>query len=235
MKNLITKGRGILLGALLVASAGSLYAADPVTSEQRIGVVNFRKTIEESKLGKQQQQAFEALQNQMESSLMEQQKSLSDITTKLGDEDYLDGLTPEAENELKHKYRALSQELARTQNQFVQTLQEANMKIIQQIAAEVAEASKEVGKVQQFDAIINDEAVPYHKPGLDVTKQIIAQMDIKFDKEQKQQPNAANNASKGKPETQKKNETTTGSNSKNKNESASGNAKTKNDTGNKNK
>lgn len=172
-------------GAFLFAGTNSLSATE---STVKIGFVNFRKSVEDSKLGKQQQSSFEGLQSQMENSLMEMQKSLTEISTKLSDEDYLDGLSPEAENELKHKYRVLSQEAARTQAQYVQTLQDANLKIIQQISTEVADAAKAVANIKGLDLIVNEEATFFHKPSLDITSDVIAQMDAKFEKEQKANP-----------------------------------------------
>jgi outer membrane protein len=179
-----------IAGVLLLVSSHGLEATSTSSSESpsKIGFVNFRRSVEESKLGKQQQSSFEGLQSQMETSLMEMQKSLNDITTKLSDEDYLDGLSPEAENELKHKYRALSQELSRTQGQYVQTLQDANLKIIQQISTEVGEAAKEVAKVKNLDLVVNEEATFFHKPSLDLTSEVIAFMDAKFEKELKANP-----------------------------------------------
>ena len=174
--------RHLLFACALLLGSTTLSAADTGSTGHRIGVVVFRKTIEDSKLGKQQATSFETLQNQMEATLLKSQKEISEIATKLNDDAYLDGLTPEAENELKHKYRTMSQELQAMQSQFIHTLQEANTKIVQAIASEVSEAAKEVGKTQGLDAIINDEAVPYHKDNMDVTRLIVAQMDVRFDK-----------------------------------------------------
>ncbi len=174
--------QGILVVAALCTAQQGFAASDTGT---KIGFVNFRKAVEESKIGKQEQASFEALQNQMESSLMEIQKQLNEITSKLSDDDYIDGLSPEAENEIKHKYRALNQELQLTQNQYVQTLQQANVKIIQMLQTEVTAAAQEIAKARGFDLIVNEEAAFFHKPSLDVSIQVIAQMDEKFARDQK--------------------------------------------------
>jgi outer membrane protein len=186
--------RAALIAISLVSVSGLMAADKPATAEAsgtKIGFVNFRKAVEESKLGKAQQSAFEAMQNQMEASLLELQKGLNEITTKLSDEDYLDGLSPEAENELKHKYRAMTQELTRTQSQYMQTLQDANMKVLQLISAEVADAAKEVASVKGLDLIVNEEAAFYHKPSMDLSSQVVAQMDAKYEREQKKGPTPA--------------------------------------------
>ncbi len=192
------------LVAVALFSSTALVATDNPATETglKIGFVNFRKAVEESKLGKAQQQAFEGMQNQMEAALLDLQKNLNEITTKLSDEDYLDGLSPEAENELKHKYRALSTELTRTQSQYMQTLQDANMKVLQMISSEVAEAAKEVATAKGLDLIVNEEAAFYHRPSMDLSSQVVAQMDAKFEREMKKAPAdknpAATPATKGK-------------------------------------
>ncbi|MFQ5729127.1 MAG: OmpH family outer membrane protein, partial [Waddliaceae bacterium] len=82
---------------------------------EKIGLVNFKACVEKSKFGKQEQDNFEALKKQMEGVLEEKEKTLSEISTKFNDPDYLDSLSSEAEAELKHKFRSLNQELAQHQ------------------------------------------------------------------------------------------------------------------------
>ncbi len=193
-QGLFTRSRNLTLAAFVALSLVGfcdVEGADKSASTEaalKIGFVNFRKCVEESKVGKMQQASFEAMQSQMENSLMELQKALNEITAKLSDEDYLDGLSPEAENELKHKYRSLGQELSRTQGQYVQTLQDANMKVLQMISSEVAEASKEVAAAKALDLVVNEEAAFFYKPSMDLSSQVIAQMDAKFEREQKNAP-----------------------------------------------
>ncbi len=182
MKSRVFNWTRITLAALCLMGFSSLSA------DLKVGFVNFRKCIEESKMGKQQQSAFEGLQGQMEASLGEIQKNLAEITNKLSDEDYLDGLSTDAENELKHKYRTLSQELARTQGQYVQTLQDANVRVLQMLSNEVTEAAQEVAKAKGLDLVFNEEACFYYKPSMDISTDIVAALDGKFEKEQKANP-----------------------------------------------
>lgn len=163
--------------------------ADPVAETRsitdRIGVVNFRKVVEKSKLGKQQQNSFEGMKTQMESVLADKEKSLNEIAAKLNDADYLDGLTPDAENELKHKARLLNQEMAQAQQQFMQTLQQANMKIVQNLTEDVAKAAGEVAKQKKLDLVVNEESAFHYKPSLDISDLVVQKMDEAFDAEAK--------------------------------------------------
>ena len=73
----------------------------------RVGIVNTKKCLEESKLGKQEQANFEKMKNQMESVLQEKEKALEDVDLKLNDDDYMDSISEEAANELRRKKRTI--------------------------------------------------------------------------------------------------------------------------------
>lgn len=156
----------------------------------KVGIVNFRKVVEASKQGKQQQAAFEGMKTQMESLLQDKEKSVNEIATKLQDADYMDGLTPEAENELKHKYRALGQELAQAQQQFLQTLQQANVKIVQMLSEDVAKAAGEVAKNKNLDLVFNEDAAFHYKPAIDISDLVVQKMNETFDRESKKKDTA---------------------------------------------
>ncbi|NGX42261.1 MAG: hypothetical protein K940chlam7_00539 [Chlamydiae bacterium] len=149
-----------------------------------IGFVDFKKCVEQSKLGKQEQANFESMKKQMEDVLGEKEKSLSDISTKFDDPDYLDTLSPEAEAEMKHKFRNLNQELSQHQQQYYQILNQANFKIIQKISETINEASKTVAKDKSLDIILNEEGAFYYKDTLDVSADIVKVMDATFKPEE---------------------------------------------------
>lgn len=171
--------RFIALGLLTIGLLCSASAA----AEIKIGVTNFKTCIEQSKLGKQEQGSFEALKKQMESTLEEKEKTLNEIATKFNDPDYLDSLSPEAETELKRKFRALNQELSAQQNQFFQALQQTNFKVVQKLTEAVTKAAATVAEKNKLDIVTNEEASFYYSPKLDISKEVIAVMDQTFDKE----------------------------------------------------
>ncbi|MBA3237074.1 MAG: OmpH family outer membrane protein [Parachlamydiaceae bacterium] len=161
------------------------HDASMSTKPLKIGVVNFKKVVEESKLGKQEQANFEVLKKQMESVLEEKEKALNEISVKFNDQDYLDGLSTDGENELKHKFRTLNAELGQIQSQYYQTLNQANMKILQKLNEIVAQAASGVAKDAQIDLILNEESGFYYAPDLDFSKRVIATLDSLYDAEQK--------------------------------------------------
>lgn len=173
----------------LLSTSMPLSAADTGSNQAvrqvKIGVVDFKASIEKSKLGKQEQQNFENLKKQMETVLEEKEKGLNDLATKLNDVDYLDSLTPEAETELKRKFRAINQELSQQQAQYYQALNQANVKIIQKIQETIEKASEKVAKDLGLDVVLNDEGTFYYSDALNVTDKVVAALDVMFDNDQK--------------------------------------------------
>ncbi len=121
----------------------------------------------------------------METVLEEKEKTLNDMMAKLEDADYLDSISPEAETELKRKFRALSQELQQQQNQYFQTLNQANYRIVQKITEVLNKAADKVAKKNNIDLIVNEESAFFYSTNLDVSDQVIVCMDEDFEKENK--------------------------------------------------
>lgn len=170
-----------------VLHSNSLEAA-PAKADQgmKTRFVNFKLCVEKSKIGKQEQSSFESLKKQMETMLSDKEKSLNDMSDKLNDPDYLDSLSPEAETELKRKFRALSQEATQQQSQYMQTLQQANFKILEKLDDMIGKAAEAVAKKNGYNVIVNDDNTFYYDKDLDVSHEIVVVMDELFDKEPKE-------------------------------------------------
>lgn len=157
----------------------------------RMGIVNTRKCFDESKLGKQEQANFEKMKQQMEKTLREKESILEEIESKLNDDDYMDSISEEAASDLKRKRRLLRAEGAQLQGQYMQALQQANVKIVQKITEAIAKASAQVAQDSASSAapvelILTDEAATYYAPRLDVSEEVIAKMNVLFTAEQKE-------------------------------------------------
>lgn len=173
-----------LLCALCYVSTASAQQASTGKS-LKVGLVNFKSCVEQSKVGKTEQANFEALKKQMESVLAEKEKSLNEMATKFNDADYLDSLSPEAETELKRKFRNLNQEISQQQQQYLQTLQQTNLKVIQNLTEMVTKAAATVAKNEKLDIVLNEEACFYCAPDLDVTQKVITILDEEYEKSPK--------------------------------------------------
>lgn len=170
----------LFIMACTLGLATAAHAKAP-EGQQSIGVVNFAQCVTESKMGKQEQASFEAMKGQMTKSLEELEKQITEISAKFNDQEYLESLNPKAEEELKTKFRALNEELARNQNQYYQLLNQANMRIIQTIQEQINQASEKIAKEKKLNMVVNKEAVFFYTPTLDVTPDVIAQMDKQFE------------------------------------------------------
>jgi len=170
--------RILSLFAATVVSMGTLAATDT-------GIVNFANCVTGSKHGKKEQSNFENIRKQMAGLIENTEKELRDLTSKLEDTEFLDSLSPKAEEELKAKYQALNEDLARYQHQFYQVLNHANSQLIQKMIQTIGKASKKIAEEKSLAFIINEEACFYSNPSLNITNNVIAEMDRVYDTELK--------------------------------------------------
>ncbi len=167
--------------AFIGMAVSGMAASDPKPS---VGIVNFTTCMTESKLGQQEQSSFESLKTQMSTLLEDTEKQINELATKFNDADYMDGLSPDAEEVMKNKFTTLNEEMNRYQNQYYQVLNQANMKIVQSLGASIQTASSSVASSKKLSMVMNKEACFYAAPTLDVTNLVIAEMDKTFEKMQ---------------------------------------------------
>jgi len=163
------------------------------------GIVNFSTCISESKYGQQEQEAFDDVRNKITSIMTDLEGQLNDIATKLQDPEFIDSLSPEAEQEMKARFQSLSEELGRYQNQYYQVMNQANMKLIQMMSNHVAEASEAIAKKQKLNVILNKEACFYYDPKQDITTAVVSEMNKNFEKDAKSQQTTTAAAEKSSP------------------------------------
>ena len=166
----------------MVGLTTSAFAAEPAMT---FGIVNSMTCFNESKLGKQEQANLEGMKKQMSSLMEDTEKKLSEITTKLNDAEYLDGLSPEGEAELKANYQGLSEQMGRYQNQYYQVLNQAHMKIGQTVGASINAASEKVAKQKKLTMVVNKDACFFYNAQLDISNLIVTEMDKLFEEDAK--------------------------------------------------
>ncbi len=166
--------------ATLCLSAGA-FANDKAP----IGVVNFASCITESKSGQKEQESMENIRKQMSSMIEDTEKELKELAAKFEDTEFLDSLSPKAEEEMKLKYQTLQDDLGRYQNQFYQVLQHAQYQLIQKMSGNIAQAAEVVAKEKGLEFVINKEACFYIRSDLDVTNAVIGEMDKSYDSSKK--------------------------------------------------
>jgi outer membrane protein len=159
--------------------------AKPMFSKEQIGVVNFSTCISDSKYGKKEQTQLENIKKQWTTLIEESEKELKDVVSKLEDQEYLEGLSPEATDELKLKYQTLSSDMSKYQNQLYQILNQAQYFFIQKISSQISKACEELAKQKNLNLIVNKEACFYTKKALDITNSTLKVMDKNFERDEK--------------------------------------------------
>lgn len=179
--------RNLFLCMVAMGLTGMAYGQDTQPAA-KVRVVNFKTCVEKSKIGKQEQSAFDTLKKQMESNLSEKEKVLNEMAAKFEDPDYMDSLSPEAETEVKRTFRKLNQEYSQLQSQYLQALQQTNYKVIQKLTAQIEQASATLAKRNNIDIILNSEGSFFVAPQLDISSQMVAILDEMFDKDSSNKP-----------------------------------------------
>lgn len=185
-RTILTKLQGADMRKLLFSAGAALtLLASTATADEGplIGVVNFATCVTESKAGKKEQENMESMRQQMTTLVEDTEKELREIASKFEDPEYLDSLSPKAEEELKGRFQSLQEDLGRYQNQFYQVLNHANYQMMQKINGTISKASEVVAKDRKLDYVMNKEACFYIRPDLDVTDSVIGEMDKCFELE----------------------------------------------------
>lgn len=171
----------IFTSTLALAMVSTAVANEANT--KKIGVTNFSQCLSDSKYGKKEQESLENLRNHMQSLVQDTEKSLKEKVALLQDPDHLDGLSPDAEKELRMQVQMLSEEMGKYQNQFYQVLNQAQMKMVQNMSEQIKSAAETVAKSHGFSFVVNKDACFYYDE--DVTNLVLEQLDVNFDIENK--------------------------------------------------
>lgn len=188
---------------LFTLAAVSLASLQLCAAEQKVGIVNFGSCIQESKLGKQEQNALETMRKQFVTLIEDTDKQLREMGDKLQDKDYLDGLSKEAEEQMKNKIGQLSEEMNRYQQQYYQFMQQSQHKIIQTVVGGINNAAEQIAAAKGYNLIINKEMCFFYNPSLDITNEVVQAMDKHFEAEEKKQAATAAQKVEEKKETAK--------------------------------
>ncbi|HEX4839530.1 MAG TPA: OmpH family outer membrane protein [Rhabdochlamydiaceae bacterium] len=156
-------------------------------AEQKVGIVNMENVFMETKLSKQEQASFETMRKQFATLLEDTDKQIGDLNEKLSDKDTLDGLSPEAIEEMQNKIAMLREEMGRYQQQYYQFMQQGQNKIMQSVFGGITQASEKIAAAKGYTMILNKQACFYSAPTLDVTADMIKEMDKNFEDEAKKQ------------------------------------------------
>ena len=175
-----------MLGSFALVSTA--FATEPQNIEPKeqgsLAVVNFATCLQGSKYGKQEQTHFENVRQQMVEMIEKTDKELKDLAGKIEDTAYMEGLSNEAKGELETKYKSLNQDLARYQSHYYQILQQTQMQSMQKINQKVTSIAAKIAEKKQLAYVLNKELCFYHNPKLDITDDVVKELDQEFEVEQ---------------------------------------------------
>ena len=146
-----------------------------------IGVVNFATCVTESKTGKREQENMENLRKQMASLIEKTEKEIKELAGKFEDTEFLDSLSPKAEEEMKLRYQTLEEDMGRYQNQYMQVMQQAQYQLMHKINTSIAKAAETIANEKKLDYVLNKDACYFIRPSLDLTSSIVSEMDKSFE------------------------------------------------------
>ena len=113
----------MISGFALALVVGCLIGATPATRQtaDKVAIASFKKCLEKSEYGQEQQKRFDERKKEMEKNLLAKEKELNEMAPKFKSEN-LETLTPQAEAELKEKFKKLSNEFSMLQSRYSQEL-----------------------------------------------------------------------------------------------------------------
>lgn len=166
---------------LLVFSAATGFSLEAKDSSWPCGVVNFEQCSKESKYGHQEIEKMQETEKKIQALLEDKGSAIKEIETKLNDPEFLDSLSPAAENELKEKHGSLAEEYQMYQNQLMQMMQQTGFQSYQTLLSHIQKAARVVEKEKNIPFLIRKEACISFPASADVTHLIIQAMDKEFD------------------------------------------------------
>lgn len=160
-------------------------------AEAKEGIVNFANCVNDTKLGKQEQASFETTRKQFFSLIEDTDKQVQELAAKLQDKEALEGLTPEAIKEMEDKKGQLEVEREHYQQQYGHFVSQGQFRFIKPIQEAAVRAAENVAKDKKFTRVANREVYLYYDPSLDITADVVKEMDKLFDEEAKKQADAS--------------------------------------------
>ena len=131
----------------------------------QIGYVDFQEVLTQSQFAKKEEQSLQALRADLEGQVTKLEKEMASIGEKLRDPDYIDSLSPEAEQEQKEKFRRLGEERMQLIQVVSQQYQQATQRFVANMAAQVSAAAAAIAKDEGLEAVFNKEALfTNHRP-----------------------------------------------------------------------
>ena len=169
--------------ALLLCS--QTFAAD---FQDSFTVVDYEKCFAESLHGKQYNTNMKQTSERLNKLISQTKTKLEEVESQLSDEEYLGSLTDKAKEALEKKRESLQEDASRYGQQAMEIVRQLHQTSIQEIRDVITKATKAVVKEKSYPpCVFSAETLVFYDdkkyPQMDITKDVIKEMNRRFDKD----------------------------------------------------
>jgi outer membrane protein len=152
---------------------GSVNAADVA----KIGVANLQRVLETSNPGKSAQAEIKKQKDQMEQELKQKGAEIEEIRKQIERESMV--MSKEKREEKEREFRIKLNDFKSLQKRYRTQLQGLEKKLVSALLKEVSTLVEEIGKKEGYLLIINNKDVMYAPGSIDITDELIKQMNAR--------------------------------------------------------
>ncbi len=152
---------------------GSVNAADVA----KIGVASLQRVLETSNPGKSAQAEIKKQKDQMEQELKQKGAEIEEIRKQIERESMV--MSKEKREEKEREFRIKLNDFKSLQKRYRTQLQGLEKKLVSALLKEVSTLVEEIGKKEGYLLIINNKDVMYAPGSIDITDELIKQMNAR--------------------------------------------------------
>ncbi len=112
------------------------------------------------------------------------EKERVELAEKMKDQDYLDGLSPEAQQELQQKMQNQQMKMQLAGENYEKTLRQTYQAMEDKLSTSIKTAAEKIAQEKKLDMVIPSRFCIYSVPTLNVTTEVIKKMDELVEKDQ---------------------------------------------------
>jgi outer membrane protein len=167
--------------ALLIIFFSFLWCGQAVAADiAKIGIVNLQRVIETSDPGKSARDAIEKEKDKMLQELKEKGAEIEALQKQLERESMV--MSNEKREEKEREYRIKQNDFKMLNKKNNEKMQGLQKELLDKIFKDVMELTEQIGKKEGYLLIIRGETVMYAPGSIDISDQLIKQLNEKYAK-----------------------------------------------------
>jgi outer membrane protein len=155
----------------------------PAADVAKIGVIDLQKVLETSSPGKSIQAELKKEKDKMESDLQQKGSEIEKLGKRLELEAMV--MSKEMREEKEREQRIKINDFKTLQKKYRTELQKFEVKLMNQLKADINGIVEEIGKKEGYLLIINKFGILYSPGSIDITDDLIRKLNDKFEKSKK--------------------------------------------------